>query len=105
MEKYGTHFIQASDEWYILAGREVPEEERYDGYLQLENGVGMIRLLLDEFHDGLKRRTAEKEAGKKPSWEGTREISLATGRLAFPYLKKMSGRNDVGIPRPADTCL
>ena len=90
MEKYGTHFIQASDEWYILAGREVPEEERYDGYLQLENGVGMIRLLLDEFHDGLKRRTAEKEAGKKPSWEGTREISLATGRLAFPYLKKMS---------------
>ncbi len=46
MEKYGTHFIQASDEWYILAGREVPEEERYDGYLQLENGVGMIRLLL-----------------------------------------------------------
>ena len=90
MEKYGTHFIQASDEWYILAGREGPEEERYDGYLQLENGVGMIRLLLDEFHDGLKRRTAEKEAGKKPSWEGTREISLATGRLAFPYLKKMS---------------
>ena len=91
MEKYGTHFIQASDEWYILAGREVPEGgERYDGYLQLENGVGMIRLLLDEFHDGLKRRTAEKEAGKKPSWEGTREISLATGRLAFPYLKKMS---------------
>ena len=51
MEKYGTHFIQASDEWYILAGREVPEEERYDGYLQLENGVGLIRLLLDEFHD------------------------------------------------------
>ena len=81
----------------------MPEEERYDGYLQLENGVGMIRLLLDEFHDGLKRRTAEKEAGKKPSWEGTREISLATGRLAFPYLNV--GRNDVGIPRPADTCL
>lgn len=45
---------------------------------------------MDEFHDGLKRRTAEKEAGKKLSWEGTREISLATGRLAFPYLKKMS---------------
>lgn len=44
-EKYGIHFIQASDEWYILAGREMPEEERYDGYLQLENGVRMIRLL------------------------------------------------------------
>ena len=90
MEKYGTHFIQASDEWYILAGREVPEEERYDGYLQLENGVGMIRLLLDEFHDGLKRRITEKQSGAGLPWEGIREISLATGKLAFPYLKRMS---------------
>ena len=44
----GCHFIHASDEWYILAGREFPEEERYDGYLQLENGVGMMRLLYEE---------------------------------------------------------
>lgn len=34
-EEYGTHFIHASDEWYLLAGYEMPEEERYDGYLQL----------------------------------------------------------------------
>ena len=37
--EYGMHFIHASDEWYILAGRELPEESRYDGYLQLDNGV------------------------------------------------------------------
>ena len=37
-EEFGLHFIHASDEWYILAGREFPEEERYDGYIQLENG-------------------------------------------------------------------
>ena len=42
-ERYGIHFIHASDEWYILAGEELPEEDRYDGYLQLENGVGMLR--------------------------------------------------------------
>ena len=35
-ERYGIHFIHASDEWYILAGEELPEEDRYDGYLQLE---------------------------------------------------------------------
>ena len=92
MEKYGTHFIQAS----VMNGtfwraESVPVRRNVTTDIcSLENGVGMIRLLLDEFHDGLKRRTAEKEAGKKPSWEGTREISLATGRLAFPYLKKMS---------------
>ena len=54
MEKYGTHLVHASDEWYILAGREVPGQERYDGYLQLENGVGMIRLLTEEVHEALR---------------------------------------------------
>ena len=52
-EAYGLHFIHASDEWYISAGREFPEEERYDGYIQLENGVGMLRLLMNEFDDAM----------------------------------------------------
>ena len=82
-EKYGLHFIHASDEWYILAGREVPEEERYDGYLQLENGVGMLRLLMDEFHEELAERRGQK--GIK-----AREVSIATGRLPFPYIKMMA---------------
>ncbi|GAA0796049.1 DUF512 domain-containing protein [Faecalicatena orotica] len=82
-EEYGIHFIHAGDEWYILAEEELPEEERYDGYLQLENGVGMLRLLFDEFEEGLK--ALEGDLRK-------REISLATGRLAYPYLKRMLGR-------------
>ena len=53
-EEYGLHFMHASDEWYITAGRDFPEEERYDGYLQLENGVGMLRLLFEEFTEGYK---------------------------------------------------
>lgn len=55
-EAYGLHFIHASDEWYLLAGRELPEEERYDGYLQLENGVGMLRLLETEVEEALEQR-------------------------------------------------
>ena len=39
-EEYGLHFIHASDEWYLTAERELPPEESYDGYLQLENGRG-----------------------------------------------------------------
>ncbi|MCR5282218.1 MAG: DUF512 domain-containing protein [Lachnospiraceae bacterium] len=67
-EKWGLHFIHASDEWYILAERDFPEEDRYDGYLQLENGVGMMRLLITEFEEELARRIAsgdglQKEAG------------------------------------------
>lgn len=88
-EKFGLHFIHASDEWYILAGRDMPEEERYDGYLQYENGVGMIRLMEDEFNEAFEecRLTGLKKALMKPS-----ECTLVTGRLAFPYIKKFADR-------------
>ncbi len=86
-EKFGLHFIHASDEWYILAGQEVPEEERYDGYLQLENGVGMVRLLLNEFHEELERRKAE---GLLPDPDLKAEYSLATGKLIYPYIDRMT---------------
>ena len=59
-EAYGLHFIHASDEWYLLAGRELPEEERYDGYLQLENGVGMLRLLETEVEEALEQRVGDE---------------------------------------------
>lgn len=79
-KEFGFHFAHASDEFYILAERELPEEERYDGYLQLDNGVGSVRLLCDEFTQAL----AEEEGSTE-----TREISLATGRLAAPYLERL----------------
>ena len=78
---YGVHFIHASDEWYLLANRPLPEEERYDGYLQLENGVGMLRLLYEEVKTEVE--TMEMDA----SWH--RVLSLATGRLAAPYMEKL----------------
>ena len=50
-KKHGTHFIHASDEWYLNAGIPIPEASRYDGYLQIENGVGMVRSLTDEVEE------------------------------------------------------
>lgn len=85
--KYGIHFIHASDEWYILAGEDMPEEARYDGYLQLENGVGMVRLLLNEFHEELDRR---KAMGSLPPSDFHAEYSLATGRLIHPCIQSMA---------------
>ncbi len=87
MDKYDIHFMHASDEWYILAEEELPEEERYDGYLQLENGVGMLRLLMEEFKEAMEERE-EKE--RFPNLSVKRELSLATGLLAYPYIKKMT---------------
>lgn len=83
--EHGTHFIHASDEFYILAGRELPEEERYDGYPQLENGVGMLRLLDTEVTEALEVLSQEQEK----AWDmEPEELSLATGELAYPYLKQ-----------------
>ena len=77
--EYGLHFIHASDEWYLLAEEELPEESSYDGYLQLENGVGMLRLLESEFHDALTKKSGDQIL---------RKISIATGKLAAPVLRK-----------------
>ena len=86
--EYGLHFIHASDEWYILADEELPEEGRYDGYLQLENGVGMLRLLLDEFDEAMMQ--LEEEPAQYNGCCG--ELSVVTGHLAYPYIMEMSQR-------------
>ena len=80
-EEYGLHFIHASDEWYILAERDFPQEERYDGYIQLENGVGMMRLMREEFNEALSNTPADSVK---------REISLVTGTLAYSEIKSLA---------------
>ena len=77
----GLHFIHASDEFYLLAERPIPEEERYDGYLQLANGVGTVRLMRDEFAEALAECAGD---------EREIEISLATGRLFAPEIRAMT---------------
>ncbi len=67
-------------------------EENYDGYLQLENGVGMLRLLLDEFEEALAETKRQKKQAGKMETEKIRTISLATGRLAYPYIRSMAER-------------
>lgn len=83
MDRYGIHFVHAGDEWYLLAEEEIPGEERYDGYIQLENGVGMMRLLENEFREALEQTPADDTI--------RRSVTLATGRLAAPLLTKLSG--------------
>jgi putative radical SAM enzyme (TIGR03279 family) len=76
-ERFGMHFIHASDEWYILAGMDVPEAERYDGYIQYENGVGMVRLFRDELEAALKEYLVSNQSGK---------VTLVTAKLIYPTI-------------------
>ena len=88
-EEFGLHFIHASDEWYIMAERDFPEEERYDGYIQLENGVGMMRLLIDEFEEALKQLTdSSKYEELKEKLQRT--VTIATGKLTYPTMQSFA---------------
>ncbi len=83
-EQWGLHFIHAGDEWYLLAGEPIPEEENYDGYIQLENGVGMLRLLEDEVAEELSKREGD---------DRHRHVTIATGKAAAPSLEKTHAEN------------
>ena len=78
LDKYGTRLVFPSDEFYITAGRELPEGGFYEDYPQYENGVGMIRSLTDEFDSAFDM--AEEDEIKPCS------TSIATGVLAYEYI-------------------
>lgn len=75
--RFGIHFIHASDEWYILAGQEVPEAGRYDGYVQYENGVGMVRMFRDDLLEALNDCRGDQRQGK---------VTLVTAKLIYPTM-------------------
>lgn len=86
-DQYGLHFVHASDEFYMLAERDFPEEERYDGYIQLENGVGMMRLFREEFAAALQDLGVDPNGQNALAGE-KRTLSVATGMLAFPVIRE-----------------
>lgn len=82
-EKHGSSIFWCSDEFYLRAERKLPEDDYYEDYSQLENGVGMLRLLETEFH------------GASLGVENLPEIppfSIATGVSAAPFLREIIDR-------------
>ncbi len=79
-QRLGTRLFYCADELYIKAGRPIPDDEYYEEYMQIENGVGMIRSLLSEFEKEL-----EYLDDYSPN-EIKREVSVATGVASYPYI-------------------
>ena len=112
LKRCGIHFVHASDEWYILAERDMPGEETYDGYLQIENGVGMTRLLYEDFRDAVEQvlEVKEKLSKKKRLNREDREVkevleqnpgrrvSTISGMLA--YGNRIFVQRELGRVRP-----
>ena len=81
LKRHGTRIFFCGDELYIKAERELPPDEFYEEHTQLENGVGMIRLLETEFRSALM--LSDKPDGLP--------FSIATGVSAAPYFEKLLG--------------
>ena len=80
-QKNGRRRVYAADEFYILAEKELPKTDYYGEFLQLENGVGLVPLLLSETADAVE--ATDYNLSKK------RIITLVTGEAAEPFIKQI----------------
>ena len=84
---HGSRMFFAADELYLKAKREIPEEDYYEGYPQIENGVGMLRSFSEEF-----LMAWEDVMDMREQLSENREISIATARASYPMIKNLADR-------------
>ena len=84
-KKYGKNLFFCSDEFYLMAEKELPSDEYYEDYSQLENGVGMLRSFECELNVFMKTLSKEEKSIE-------REISIATGASAYEFIISMVNR-------------
>jgi putative radical SAM enzyme (TIGR03279 family) len=82
LAELGTRFVYLSDEFYLGGGEPIPPRSHYEGFPQLEDGVGLVRLFLDDL------KKLEKRLPKRVS---PRSFTLATGEIAAPLLEQLAG--------------
>jgi Fe-S oxidoreductase, related to NifB/MoaA family len=83
MERHGEHICYAADEFYLLAGRPFPPAADYGSFEQLENGVGLVSLLREEFEAALR---------EQPARARHRHVTIATGQAAAATLSVLAKR-------------
>ena len=81
LASFGSRKVYASDEFYLTAEKELPSDEAYEDYAQLENGVGMLRLHTVEFGYALE----DCDLPDIP-----RHVSIATGMLAKAHMEELA---------------
>ena len=86
-DKHGTRLFYAADEFYLKAGREIPDADYYEDYSQIENGVGMLRSCQDEFNMAI-----EDVIDLFEDKDTERTLSLVTGVAAYPMIERQIDR-------------
>jgi putative radical SAM enzyme (TIGR03279 family) len=80
-QRLGMNFVYPSDEFYLMAGEPIPPASRYDAFEQMENGVGMLRDLVDDFNNRQIKRLPKRLP--KPT-----KVTLVTATLAGEFIAK-----------------
>ena len=83
LNKHGSRMVYIADELYIMAERDIPSADEYEGFPQIENGVGLIASLEEEFKSALSLIKKKKRS---------RSVAMATGELAYPFIKSLAER-------------
>lgn len=96
LEKYDTRLVYAADEFYLAASQPFPPEEAYDGYPQLDNGVGMIRCAREELMDEIQWRCENGDWKKLP--EKPLSITLVTGFAAKDFIREICDEIEKRLP-------
>ena len=86
LKKYGERRVFGADEFYILAERKLPDADFYEEFLQLENGVGLVPLLLSESDEAIS--LCDYILKEK------RNITIATGESAYPFIKAIVDKTE-----------
>lgn len=81
LQKHGSGIVQLADEFYLLANKTIPDAHYYEGYAQLENGIGMVRQFVNNA-DGIIDEIDVRDT--------TNSITLITAKLAYPIIKKFA---------------
>lgn len=90
LSEFGTRTVFPSDEFFLIAEREIPDNDYYEDYPQYENGVGMIRSIIDEFTNALDM--AEWEGGE-------RHVSIATGYSPYSIICQLAKMAENKFPK------
>ncbi|NMB97374.1 MAG: DUF512 domain-containing protein [Clostridiaceae bacterium] len=92
LKKKGSRIVYPADEFYVMAGCEMPDYYEYEDFPQLENGVGLVALFKHEFNDYLNylKRLNIDNLHMLRSNNKMRKVSIATGVLAYEFINGLA---------------
>ena len=88
-KRFGRTLVYLADEFYLMAGATVPSSRSYDGYPQYENGIGMVRSLLDDWHR--TRRRLVRAGGTSPRRKAAIACGMLPAGLLEPIVTELNG--------------